>query len=289
MKSIKSLIVVAAVILLSTVTPVLAQSPVKRANGRQKSAQGQAAASPEKAKDSFIKATEDYKAGLNSLLASYQDNVEQLTQQAGKLKELYDQGIISKRDLEESQNLIAEARVKVDDTRKQIAAADLQIAEAQKPPAGPPGTLFTQAEGRAPLWTTGDPGIDALIRQNGARYGVDPYLIYCVMEQESHFNPSSVSPKGAGGLMQLMPDTAARFGVVNIFDAAQNIMGGTRYLKELLQMFGGRVDLTLASYNAGEGAVLKYGQRVPPYKETQDYVRLISARYQGSGKYVKKT
>ncbi len=287
MKSIKNLVVVAAIILLSTAPSVLAQSPVKRASGRPKSAPGQAAASPEKA--SFIKATEDYKAGLNSLLASYQANVEQLTQQAGKLKELYDQGIISKRDLEESQNAIAEARVKVDDTRKQIAEADLQIAEAQKPPAVPPGTLFTQAEGRAPQWTTGNPGIDALIRQNGARYGVDPYLIYCVMEQESHFNPSSVSPKGAGGLMQLMPDTAARFGVVNIFDAAQNIMGGTRYLKELLQMFGGQVDLTLASYNAGEGAVLKYGQRVPPYKETQDYVRLISARYQGSGKYVKKT
>jgi soluble lytic murein transglycosylase-like protein len=79
--------------------------------------------------------------------------------------------------------------------------------------------------------------------------------------------------------MQLMPGTAARFGVRNSFDPAQNIHGGTQYLKELLKMFGGRVDLALASYNAGEGAVIKYGGKVPPYRETRDYVRRISGRY----------
>ena len=129
-------------------------------------------------------------------------------------------------------------------------------------------------------WTTGNRSLDSLIRQNGARHGVDPYLIFCVMEQESHFNSRALSPKGARGLMQLMPGTAARFGVRNSSDPAQNISGGTRYLKQLLKMFNGRVDLVLAGYNAGEGSVMKYGQRVPPYRETRNYVRRISARYQ---------
>jgi soluble lytic murein transglycosylase-like protein len=99
------------------------------------------------------------------------------------------------------------------------------------------------------------------------------------MEQESHFNAGAVSPVGARGLMQLMPGTAARFGVRRIHDPAQNIAGGTRYLKLLLGKFNGRVELVLASYNAGEGAVIKYGHRVPPYRETRDYVRRISGRY----------
>ena len=128
-------------------------------------------------------------------------------------------------------------------------------------------------------WTTGNAKLDALIRENGERYGVDPYLIFCVMEQESHFKPWVVSPKGARGLMQLMPGTAARFGVRKPFDPAENIMGGTKYLKQLLENFGGRVDLVLAGYNAGEGAVMKYGGKVPPYRETRNYVRLIGQRY----------
>jgi soluble lytic murein transglycosylase-like protein len=132
---------------------------------------------------------------------------------------------------------------------------------------------------RERFWTSGSARIDSLIRQNGARYDVDPYLIFCVMEQESHFNTRALSPVGAQGLMQLMPGTAARFGVRNSLDPAQNIMGGTRYLKTLLKRFNNRVDLVLAGYNAGEGAVMKYGHRVPPYRETRNYVRKISARY----------
>lgn len=128
-------------------------------------------------------------------------------------------------------------------------------------------------------WTTGNQRLDALIRQNGTKYGVDSYLIFCVMEQESHFNSRALSPKGARGLMQLMPGTAARFGVTRPFDPAQNIAGGTRYLKQLIGQFDGRIDLVLASYNAGEGAVLKFGRKVPPYRETRDYVRKISYRY----------
>jgi len=128
-------------------------------------------------------------------------------------------------------------------------------------------------------WSTGNHKIDGLIRLNGARYGVDPYLIFCVMEQESHFNSRALSPKGASGLMQLMPGTGARFGVRRPTDPAQNVAGGTRYLKQLIQRFNGRVDLVLASYNAGEGAVIKFGHRVPPYRETRAYVKRISYRY----------
>lgn len=128
-------------------------------------------------------------------------------------------------------------------------------------------------------WTTGNAKIDSLIKQNGGRYGVDPYLIFCVMEQESHFNARALSPKGARGLMQLMPGTSARFGIRRPSDPAQNIAGGTRYLKQLIAQFNGRIDLVLASYNAGEGAVMKFGNRVPPYRETRDYVKRISFRY----------
>ena len=138
-------------------------------------------------------------------------------------------------------------------------------------------------------WSTGNAGFDALIRENGARYGVDPYLIFCVMEQESQFKPRIVSPKGARGLMQLMPGTAARFGVRRPFEPAENIMGGTRYLKQLLENFGGRVDLVLAGYNAGEGAVMKYGGNVPPYRETRNYVQRISKRYGQSRSFVPPT
>ena len=129
-------------------------------------------------------------------------------------------------------------------------------------------------------WSTGSQKLDALIRQNGNKYGVDPYLVFLVMEQESHFNTRVVSPKGAQGLMQLMPGTSARFGVRRPHDPSQNISGGTRYLKQLLDKFNNRVDLVLASYNAGEGAVIKYGHKVPPYRETRDYVKRISYRYQ---------
>jgi len=128
-------------------------------------------------------------------------------------------------------------------------------------------------------WSTGSAGLDRLIHVNGSKYNVDPYLIFLVMEQESHFNSRALSPKGARGLMQLMPGTAARFGVRRPHDPAQNISGGTRYLRELLNRFNNRVDLVLASYNAGEGAVAKFGNRVPPYSETRNYVKKIAYRY----------
>ena len=142
-----------------------------------------------------------------------------------------------------------------------------------------PATVAQTGGKKASGWSTGRAGLDSLIRQNGYKYNVDPYLVFLVMEQESHFNTHAVSPKGARGLMQLMPGTGARFGVRRPHDAAQNISGGTRYLRELLNRFNNRVDLVLASYNAGEGAVAKFGNKVPPYQETRNYVKTISKRY----------
>lgn len=128
-------------------------------------------------------------------------------------------------------------------------------------------------------WTSGNTRIDELIRASGTRFGVDPYLVFCVIEKESGFHTRVVSPKGARGLMQLMPATANRFGVRRPFDPAENIFGGTQYLKELMETFHGRLDLALAGYNAGEAAVLRSGRNVPRYPETRDYVRKITQRY----------
>src|SRR5947207_4932370 len=128
-------------------------------------------------------------------------------------------------------------------------------------------------------YTTGSAQVDTYLIDSGTRNGVDPLLLYSVMHQESSFKSHALSPKGARGLMQLMPGTAARFGVTSIFDPRQNIEGGARYLRFLLDRFDGDVNLALAGYNAGEGAVEKYGWRIPPYTETQEYVRRISKRY----------
>lgn len=128
-------------------------------------------------------------------------------------------------------------------------------------------------------FTTGDGLVDSYIVDSSRRYGIDPLLIYSQMHQESTFKSRAISPKGARGLMQLMPGTARRFGVNNIFDTKQNIEGGVRYMRWLLDTFNGDLNLALAGYNAGEGAVMKYGWQIPPYRETQEYVRRISSRY----------
>src|SRR6266576_6393741 len=128
-------------------------------------------------------------------------------------------------------------------------------------------------------FTTGNANIDSFIVDSGKRNAVDPLLLYAIMHQESTFKARAMSNKGARGLMQLMPGTAVRFGVTSIWDPKQNIEGGSRYMRLLLDMFDGNVELALAGYNAGEGAVMKYGNRIPPYSETQEYVRRISKRY----------
>ncbi len=128
-------------------------------------------------------------------------------------------------------------------------------------------------------FTTGDETIDSYIINSSRKYNIDPLLIYSQMHQESSFKNRAVSNKGASGLMQLMPATARRFGVSDIFDPEQNIDAGIKYMRWLLDTFGQDVSLALAGYNAGEGAVMKYGNVIPPYSETQEYVRRISSRY----------
>lgn len=120
---------------------------------------------------------------------------------------------------------------------------------------------------------------DPIIEQYAAKYGVDPTLVRAVIQVESDFNPLCVSHKGARGLMQLMPATAKRFGVTNVHDPEQNIHGGVRYLAFLLELFGD-MPRALAGYNAGEGAVMKYGG-IPPYQETSTYVVRAMTVYYG--------
>jgi soluble lytic murein transglycosylase-like protein len=277
-------ILLASLFVFASVTAASAQVKSKSAKASKVSAQT-AQVDPvsdlQKFRQEFIKAAEEYRASLVELSGTYEANLKKATEKQETLKSLYTDGLISRKEYEASGTDIADARAKVEEMRAEIAKADQTLAAARKPIetyTAAPSAVRTDI-----AWTTGNKSIDNLIRLNGQRYGVDPYLIYCVIRQESGFRTGATSPVGAMGLMQLMPGTAARYGVTNPYDPAQSIMGGTRYLANLLRLFGGRVDLALAGYNAGEGAVMKYGNRVPPYAETRNYVRTIGARYAQSG------
>ncbi|KIY20613.1 lytic transglycosylase domain-containing protein [Mesobacillus subterraneus] len=126
--------------------------------------------------------------------------------------------------------------------------------------------------------TNSNANFDGLIDQAAAMFSVPAKLIKSVIQKESNFNPNAVSHAGASGLMQLMPATARDLGVKNIFDPAENIQGGAKYLKQLLDKYDYQVDLALAAYNAGPGNVDKYGG-IPPFKETENYVRQITDIY----------
>ncbi len=130
----------------------------------------------------------------------------------------------------------------------------------------------------ADIPSSGDPEVDQIIFRAGERHGVDPRLIHAVIWQESKYKPRAESHKGAQGLMQLMPATASRFKCDNTADPNENVEAGTKYLRWLLKRFEGNIALALAGYNAGEGSVDKY-DGVPPYNETQNYVRIITGRY----------
>ena len=143
-----------------------------------------------------------------------------------------------------------------------------------------PANIHLKAHSKV-IVLAGMPRVDvpfsALIAEAAKLHGVDPRLVAEVMRRESRFNPNAVSPVGACGLMQLMPATARLLGVTDVFDARDNIFGGTRYLRQLLDTYHGDLDLVLAAYNAGPAAVQKYNG-VPPYAETRAYVSSIRAR-----------
>ncbi len=127
---------------------------------------------------------------------------------------------------------------------------------------------------RGRLVTSSD--LDNVIENSAKRHGVDPNLVRALIKVESNFNPSAVSRKGAMGLMQLMPATARSLNVDDPFDPEQNVEAGVRHLRGLLDNFNGNVALSLAAYNAGEGAVRRFGSQIPPYSETQNYVKRIT-------------
>lgn len=134
----------------------------------------------------------------------------------------------------------------------------------------------TVAPGRpAPLQANGS--VPEMIERIARSHDVEPELVHSMIRVESNYNPNAVSYKGAEGLMQLVPGTARRFGVANSFNPEQNIEGGVKYLKHLLQLFNGDERLALAAYNAGEGAVARYGG-IPPYQETRNYVYQVGKR-----------
>jgi Transglycosylase SLT domain len=280
MKLTYSIAVVVFILLVTSGESARGQKRLSRPTDQPQTRQATEKDSLRGLRENVIKASEEYKATLKELMSNYEANLKRVTERYATWNELFNSGVISRREYETSVAEITEARVKVDELRKQIATVDVTIAEASRRPQ-PDLPRTSEAVSLSPVaasWTTGNSKIDGLIRENGAHFGVNPYFIYCVMQQESVFNPTALSIKGAQGLMQLMPDTAARYGVVDASDPAQNIRGGARYLKDLIQLFNGRIDLVLAGYNAGEGAVIRYGRTIPPYKETQDYVRLISRR-----------
>lgn len=157
-----------------------------------------------------------------------------------------------------------------------VSTADvvkIEPEEVFEPIAQPPAVTPTQAT------AANQPPYHEFVLASASRYGVDAELISSVMEVESHFNPKAVSAKNARGLMQLLPETAARLGVKDIFDPKENIDAGTHYLHDLLQLYNNDLTLALAAYNAGPDKVQKYGN-VPPYRETQSYVKQVQKKYQ---------
>lgn len=127
-----------------------------------------------------------------------------------------------------------------------------------------------------------DPRINRLLRDAARKHELDPTLVQAVIQVESNYNPKAVSRKGALGLMQLIPATARRYGVSDPFDPQQNIEGGVRHLRDLLDLFEGDLNLALAGYNAGVNAVSKYGD-IPPYRETRNYVTKVMSLYHDGG------
>lgn len=145
-----------------------------------------------------------------------------------------------------------------------------------------PARMAIGARAGASNWLPNDTLIrrySPIIETASQAHGVDKALVHAVISAESGYNPTALSRAGAVGLMQLMPQTAKRYGVKNSLDPADNIHGGVRYLKDLLVMFNGNIELAVAAYNAGENAVIRYGNKIPPYAETVQYVPKVLGFY----------
>lgn len=161
-----------------------------------------------------------------------------------------------------------------------LVKAPAEPALEANPDIGPPrpdgrvnAVVVERAAAYAPL-------VEAVARETR----LDPRLLHAVIATESGYNPAALSPKGAQGLMQLMPATARRYGVANAFEPRNNILGGARYLADLMTMFDQDVQLALAAYNAGEQAVIRHGRRIPPYRETSAYVPRVLDYYRAFAK-----
>ena len=156
-----------------------------------------------------------------------------------------------------------------DDPRFRLLEPAAEPAEAAAQPL--------RADGAAPARQR---PYQTLIEQAAQRYGMDAALLHAVISVESAYNAQAKSPRGAAGLMQLMPETARRYGVADVYDPAENVGAGARYLRDLLRLFENDLQLALAAYNAGEAAVIKYGRRIPPYRETVAYVPRVVGNYE---------
>lgn len=171
------------------------------------------------------------------------------------------------------------SNVQKNDQYKVLISAPLEPTTETEPPA--------QAD-KPSINLAGKSGYNQLIRGVARQYGLDSALLHAIITVESKYNPKAVSHKGAVGLMQLMPNIANQYGIDNLYDPAQNVQGGAQYLRDLLNRFNGDVSLALAAYNAGEIAVARNGNRIPPYRETRDYVPKVLhfyRKYQASQSY----
>jgi soluble lytic murein transglycosylase-like protein len=173
---------------------------------------------------------------------------------------------------------LAQVQQRIAEIRHRIRAIDPAAEQPEQPGVGFAGVMAYALEDDAapPAGRPAPEAYESMIAEAAARYQLRPALLRALIQAESHYNPRAVSPRGAMGLTQLMPSTAAGLGVVDPFDPRQNILGGARYLREQLDRFHGDEPLALAAYNAGPGAVQRY-QAIPPYPETQQYVTRVLA------------